>query len=56
MTAEHGGHVVDITSKEGLCDLMAVGNVCELGTIFQRDGYEHGRDPAMLAETRCAAR
>ena len=32
-------HVPDVTTPAGLCDLMAVGNLCELGTILDRESY-----------------
>jgi len=36
------GHVPDVTTFSGLCDMMMLGNVCELGVLMQRRFYEGG--------------
>jgi hypothetical protein len=47
-------HVPDISTFSGLCDIMALGNVCELGVLFQRGFYEaKDLDPMVLEE--CAS-
>lgn len=35
-------HVPDITTFSGLCDMMLLGNICELGVLLQRRFYEGG--------------
>jgi len=34
-----GTHVPDIMTQAGLCDIIALGNICELGQLLQREFY-----------------
>jgi hypothetical protein len=49
-------HVPDVTTFSGLCDVMALGNLCELGVFLQRRFYtEDDLDPAVLEECLAAS-
>lgn len=43
-------HVPDIMTVEGFCDIMAVGNLCEMGKLLERPWYTGKLHPDTLEE------
>ena len=43
-------HIPDLTTPSGLCDFMALGNLCVLGTILERQSYVGDMDPNVVKE------
>lgn len=55
MTSVIAQHVPDVSTFSGLCDFMALGNVCEIGVFLQRRFYtENDLDPMDLEECHSA--
>jgi hypothetical protein len=47
-------HVPDVKTQEGLCDMIALGNFCELGTILDRLSYTKQMDAKDIEECEVA--
>jgi len=54
MTGVDEWHVPDVCTPSGLLDLIALGNLCELGVLIQRETYSGWVEPEMLEETLVA--
>jgi hypothetical protein len=49
-------HVPDVTTYTGLCEMMLLGNVCELGVFMQRGFYDGGPNMELDIEECAMAR